>query len=148
MALHKFLATLFVDSTGSGNYVAIGKIKKFDPPKMKRGSSKTTDLSSANMAHTFLASWIDAGEVSGMFYFLAADFNTMLGYFTALPTAATRNWRIRYNDGTTSTSGSQLNFTGHVTDLGDDPLEEGNDDPIVSECKIKISGLPTFAVAT
>ena len=143
-----YLATIFVDTSNNdaGTYAAAGNVIKLTPPKMKRGKSKTSNLSSANRAHTYLPGWIDGDVVKFVIEFTKTDFNTLFGYFTT--DVATRKWKIRYNDGTTGTSGSTVICSAIITEMGDEPFDRETEDEIQTELTLCLSGLPVFAQAT
>lgn len=142
-----YLGTLQVDTTGSGAWADIGQVQKFKPPQMKVGDSQNTYLQQSAPWRTYQPGWGEPGEATFTIMMRQSDYNTLFGYFT---NRTSKNFRIRYNDGSTPSSGSVLTFgsAAYINELGDDEVSRDSELPIMTSGKIKVSGLPTYAPAT
>lgn len=144
-AVHVYLGTFQVDTTGSGSWQDLLQLTKFKPPQMKIGDAKTTYLTQANPFHTYIPGWGEPGAVTWSGNMITATYSTLFTYFT---TRLVKNFRVRYNDGSSSTSGSVLSFTGYINELGDDELSRDQEAPVMTAGSVKVSGLPTYSSAT
>jgi hypothetical protein len=117
-----------------------------DPPKMKRGVSKTSGLGNINHAHTKKPNWIDSGQMKFAIKFKAGDFQLLYGYFTGDNDA--RWWKLRYNDGSSPTSGSTEESLGFIVGMGDKQFDADTEDPIETEVTLELSDIILFNPAT
>jgi hypothetical protein len=145
---HPYLGTVFVDTSSNygQSYSQIGNITKFAPLKMKRGKSNTTYLGSTGEAKTLKPGWIDPDTLKVTVIMQGSVFTTLYTYFST--DSDVRYYKIRYNDGTSSTSGSNLIFLAMISELGDDELSRDSDEPIMTEITLSASALPGFTAAT
>lgn len=141
--IHKYLATLLVDAAGDGTYVSVGSIKSIKPPKGKWGKSNTSHLASSGKAKTSMSGWFECDSVEGKILYDSTKTSTLFGYG-----GVTKNWKIRYNDGSGSTTGSVWAFSGYINEIGDEEISEGDEDPIMTGFKIEISGGITFTAGS
>jgi hypothetical protein len=144
-----FLATLLVDTSANWtkSYAAVGGIiVMLDPPKMKRGVSKTSGLGNVNHAHTKKPNWIDSGQMKFAIKFKASDFALLYGYFTG--DADARYFKLRYNDGSSPTSGSTEEMLAFIVGMGDKQFDSDTEDPIETEVTLEISDIIAFGQAS
>ncbi len=140
MATHSYLGILQVDASGSGAWGDVGQCIKITPPKIKVTASKTTHLASTQATDTFIPGFITPGEVQVELNMTSAMIVQMLSYIRVM-----KNWRVRYNDGTTPTSGSVWTFAGFWTEFGDEVPEN---DRITTTMTVTVSGPETFVAGT
>lgn len=144
MATTTYLGTLQYDS-GGGSYVDIGEIVSFDPFVQEVTDVKTSHLASTNATHEYLPGFIEPGEVAFTLNFAKAAYNTLHGH---LQGRATRNYKVRVNDGSGATTGSNSVFLGYVKRLGKANLSTDSTNPIQATGAIKVSGSVTFTQGT
>ena|ERR1700736_931649 len=152
-----YLGTLQLNTgtVGSPVWADIGQAIKFAPPKMKVGDSKNSYLQQANPWHTYQPGWGEPGVITFEINMRQSDFNTLFNTYFSVRKQA--QFRIRYNDGTTSTSGSVLLLSSgaagvgdqcYINELGDGEVSRDTENPIMTSGSIKVSGLPTYTAAT
>jgi len=140
VATTTYLGTLQYDS-GSSVYVDVGELVEFDPPLRTITPVQNSHLASPSATHTAQAGFIKPGEVPFKINFKKADYNTLNSHFTG---RANRNYRVRYNDGSTATNGSNLVFEAFVSELGDEKLSTDATNPIQTMGKLFCSGPAVF----
>lgn len=140
MAVSPYLGTLQYDS-GGAVYLDIGELVEFDPPLRTRAPIKNSHLASASQTHTYQSGFIEPGEIPFKIHFKKADYNTLDGHFKG---GLNRNYRVRYNDGSTATNGSNLIFEAFVMELGDEKVSRDSDNPLATTGKLKGSGVATY----
>ncbi len=124
----------------SSAFVAFGLIKSISGPKGKGGVSKATTLTSPSATQEKLPGLWDEGSYSMTCIFKAADMTTIRGWIRVM-----QSFQIQAPDGTGASTGSTWQFSGFITELGEEFPE---DDLITVDCTFEISGPITFAVAT
>lgn len=144
MGTTNYLGTLQYDSGGSV-YVDIGELVEFTPQKRSAQDVKDSHLASPGATHTYQPGFLEPGEISFRINFKKTDYATLDSHYKG---RAKRNYRVRYNDGTTATTGSNMVGEGYVKELGDEQLSRDSDNPIQTIGVIKASGVWTFTQAT
>ncbi len=145
---HSAFATLLIDpgalpSPGAtGSYQSAGRIKNMKLGGIKWDPKETTALDATQAIKTFRAGRGDTGDLSFSLYYKSDDFATLLAL------AADRqnyNFQIQFPDGPDFASpldqGSTLDFEALFTDI---PLDIPEDDELMCEIKLKLSGPVTF----
>lgn len=143
-ATHPYLGTLQFNTTGS-TYVDLGQLVDFTPPKVVWGKSDTSHLASTDATRTSTPGWADPGEIPFTINMLTADYNTLL---TRAKTRVVSVYRVRFNDGTTPTTGTVIGFSAWISELGVATLSKDDDNPLRLEGKLIVSGVHTLTVSS
>lgn len=116
-----------------------------EPPADKVGDIDSSHFNSPGMAKQRIAGWITPGVCKIKAHYLAAEFNTLVGYGTT-----TKAWRIVYNDSTdqgflsSSSSGgdySGVEFNGYISEK---PQKVNMEGMVVTEITITVTGLTNW----
>ncbi len=121
-------------------YVAFGKIKNIKRGPTKIKESDATSLGSAAATKEFLPGLVDEGGFNATLVFLKADYATLRSWIRVM-----QGFQIQAPDGSSGSSGSTWQFSGFLTELGEEFPE---DDLISVDVTFKISGPVTFAAGT
>jgi hypothetical protein len=140
MATTTYLGTLQYDS-GGGSYVDVGQIVDFTPHAMEVTDVKSSHLASPSAVHQYDPGFIEPGEIAFTLNFVKADYATLHGHLIA---RQKRNYKVRLNDGSTLTNGSNTIIQGYVKRLGKAQLSTDATVPIQATGTIKMDGLPAF----
>ncbi len=144
MATTTYLGTLQYDS-GGGVYVDVGQIVDFTSHVAEVTDVKTSHLASTSATHEYLPGFIEPGTVSFTLNFVKTDYTTLHGHLLA---RQTRNYKIRLNDGSTASNGSNTVFLGYVKSLGKGQLSTDATAPIQATGSLKVSGVPTYTAGS
>jgi hypothetical protein len=120
-----------VDTTGSGNWVAIASVKDQAGPKRRIGSKQVTPLNPTNRSHDFIPTVGDGGDVTLSLLFNSAEWNTLLGY-----EFLTMNWKVVF------TQGSTWAFKGFWTEFDQETGDVEAD--VEAKVTFKVTGKPVF----
>jgi hypothetical protein len=140
MATTTYLGTLQYDS-GGGTYADIGELSQFTPNVQEVTDVKTSHLASTNATHEYLPGFIEPGMCEFVINFTKASYNTLHGHLTG---RSTRSYKVRVNDGSTSTNGSNSTFTGYVKRLGKMEFTTDATNPVRATGTIKVASSVTF----
>ena len=126
--------TTFLTATASaGSYTAIGEMTDIGTPDPTPDDVEVTHFTSDNSYKEFIPGFVDGGEVSGKFNFLADAVTTIEGY-----RGTSRWWKVLLSDG------SSYIFPGYLKKL---TLGVPLKDKVEASFTIKVTGLHTYAAA-
>lgn len=127
----------------SSSWTALTQVEDVQPPATAVDDIETKHLQTADHHKTFKAGWRDAGEVTAVAQYTAAQYATLTGMI-----GANKGWQVLFDDDLANpTAGSHdggVGFTGYIKSLSP-PLEV--DGIVKVNLTIKVSGKPTVIAA-
>lgn len=117
----------------------IAELLTCEPPEGELGDIKTSHLQTPDQEHTYRPGWGEPGEVAFSAKFSAETYELLVGKRDA---RTTETWVIKFPDDA-GDPGSEIQFSGYVKKVKA-VLDGENDEDMVIEGTIKVSGLPTF----
>jgi len=121
------------DMGGSPVFTAIANVTSFKGPGIKRDTSDVTAHDSPTRWREFIATLVDAGEISIDINYDPADHDTLIGDFED---TTARNYKLVY-----PAAASTWAFAAFMTEF---EAEAPVDDKLSATVKFKISGKPTI----
>lgn len=142
MPLHTYNTVLKKDGSEIANNVRINW------PELSKEGTDTTVLKSTNMWKEAIRGWKDAGEISFECHHSSAQFNTFLTSFNEGPTDALDTWLIEFPLDAGEATAANLSIPGFISKLSEPEAVAGEDGIYRCMVTVKLSGEPTFTVAT
>lgn len=131
--------TKFYYHNGSA-FVQVGNLMEIEPPTASRGSVErsTLDLAPGSYREFHPGRLVDGGEAT--LNFIADHQDTeQVALLAQLKAAGNSQYKIELPD-TGTTHGTELTFTGHITEIGNTIAAE---EDMMRPVKFKVSGEPT-----
>lgn len=130
-------------SVNDSAYTDLTDVVSITPPKTSVGESETTHLESASAAKEFVASWVEAGELSLTIRFHKTQFATLYGLLRA-----TRYWKITFPLLSGEVTASSLKGQGFIKEIGVTEGSAESDDVYDCEITIRFTGALTFTAGS
>lgn len=116
-------------------------MSEFTPHALEVTKVKASHLASPSAVHQYEPGFIEPGDAAGIINFKKADYATLHGHTIA---RQKRNYRIRVNDGSTPTNGSNTVFQGFMQKLGKEQFTTDATNPVRAAFTVAVDGLPVF----
>jgi Lambda phage tail tube protein, TTP len=134
---HSYSSKISYDAAGGTTYTDVIEIIEMKVNGKKVPATLLTNLNSPGGAHEKRPKLIDAGTVTFTLNWTKSQYNTFL---TNLRNAL-MGWKITFPLVGAEVTASKEEFKGHISNLG---VAIPDDDRIISDVEIEVSGLPTF----
>jgi hypothetical protein len=93
--------------------------------------------------------WRVPGEVPFSIHFDDTNYKTLHDlYMSDVEAEQTQPYRVRYNNGTSATTGTKIAFTAWIKELGNAEASRDEENPIATEGILHVSGVHTITQAT
>jgi hypothetical protein len=134
-------AKLFYSTTSGGTYTEFANIvRAITPPQVTRASASGDHLNAPNQAHIKRPSWIQPG--TSQFVLLMEKTSYLAIHGTIFPSQVNYFWRIDLPAQAGETTGGKIPFEGFLSEFPLSELTTDDDDTVLVNCTIEVSGLP------